>query len=89
MIVITHIRLSQNNGGHEHITHVWWKNTTTGQTGDMSKSDMVNWLNQGNHIYVTDGHKTSEVGVVNASPPYLRTHADGYWNDNLLALPRL
>ena len=28
------------------------------------------------------------VGVVDANPPYIRTHADGVWTDNLLALPR-
>jgi hypothetical protein len=27
------------------------------------------------------------IGVVDATPPYLRTHADGVWNDNLLAQP--
>ena len=32
--------------------------------------------------------RRAEVGVVNGSyGKYLRTHADGYWNDNLLALP--
>ena len=31
---------------------------------------------------------TVKVGVVDATPPYLRTHADGVWTDNLLALPR-
>lgn len=43
-----------------------------------------------NTFYVLDSKtgKRSEVGVVypEGRAPYLRTHADGYWNDNLLAL---
>jgi len=32
--------------------------------------------------------RRAEVGVVNGPyGKYLRTHANGYWNDNLLALP--
>jgi hypothetical protein len=42
-------------------------------------------------FYLLDaqGHR-SEVGVVDPGSGrdrYVRTHADGYWNDNLLALP--
>ncbi|WP_375166828.1 DUF3892 domain-containing protein [Bradyrhizobium sp. CCGB20] len=34
------------------------------------------------------GGKRAEVGVVDGSNgKYVRTHADGYYNDNLLALP--
>jgi hypothetical protein len=37
---------------------------------------------------VTDGKNTVAVLVVDSSPPYLRTYADGKWTDNLLALPK-
>ena len=39
---------------------------------------------------MTDGTREVQVGVVHPQygPPYLRTHADGVWTDNLLALPR-
>lgn len=40
---------------------------------------MVTWIEGGN---------TVRVGVVNATPKYIRTYADGTWTDNLLALPR-
>jgi hypothetical protein len=37
----------------------------------------------------TRTQKRAEVGVVRPTDgraPFLRTHADGYWNDNLLSL---
>ncbi|HKN29726.1 MAG TPA: DUF3892 domain-containing protein [Roseiarcus sp.] len=45
-----------------------------------------------NTFYVVDPYngKRSEVGVVRplGRPAYLRTYADGDWNDNLLSLDR-
>lgn len=48
--------------------------------------------NKSNTFYVKDSisGKRSEVGVVypgDGRSPFLRTLADGYWNDNLLSLP--
>lgn len=39
--------------------------------------------------YVEGGGWTARVGVVSPDlgQPYLRTYADGYYNDNLLSLP--
>jgi hypothetical protein len=39
---------------------------------------------------VANDGKWVYVGVVMQGPgaPYLRTHAEGVWNDNLLALPK-
>ena len=88
MVFITHIRMSQGGHLHEHITDVRWRDYNKGQSNDCTKQQMVEWLRQGNRAYVTDGVRTVEVGVVNANPPYLRTHADGVPTDNLLALPR-
>lgn len=50
---------------------------------------MVDWIetDQGRAV-VTDGKNTVNVGVVDTTPKYLRTYADGIWTDNLLALPR-
>jgi hypothetical protein len=51
---------------------------------------MVNWIgNKRGDARVRDraGHDV-QVGVAKARPPYIRTHADGIWTDNLLALPR-
>ena len=89
MIYITEIHLV---GGtkHEHIANVRWQNPGGGQTQEASTAGMVAWLKEGGDhaARVRDGSTSVLVGVVNASPPYLRTHADGVWTDNLLALPR-
>lgn len=87
MIHITHVRIAGENQ-HEHISHVKWRNSSTNATGEMTRADMVDWINKGNAVYVTDGTNTVSVGVVKANPSYLRTYADGKWTDNLLALPR-
>ena len=83
---ITHIRLSPPNANdHEHITHVRWEQP--GKTGDLTRQEMVEFIKRGNRVWV-HGSPDAEVGVVDGNPPYLRTHADGYWNNNLLSLPR-
>lgn len=50
---------------------------------------MVEFIKNKNGIVkVKDGSSDVDVGVVEASPPYIRTYADGKWTNNLLALPR-
>jgi hypothetical protein len=49
---------------------------------------MVDWIKaKDGDARAADGVDAVKVGVVNADPPYIRTHADGKWTDNLLALP--
>jgi Protein of unknown function (DUF3892) len=90
-IRITHIR--QAGGiGHEHITDLWWINPASGQTGDNTRAQIVSWIeDKHGKAYVEDelGNR-ADVAVVTPEhgPKYLRTHADGRWTDNLLALPR-
>lgn len=77
-----------HNGNHEHITHVGnpagnWK---------WPVADVIRSINsKSNTFYVLDPktNKRAEVGVVRPEnhAPYIRTYADGYWNDNLLSLP--
>lgn len=71
---------------HEHIALVKWRNGQ--ESGQSTRAQMVEYINQGNKAYVTDGTNTVAVGVVGATPPYIRTYTDGKWTDNLLALPR-
>jgi hypothetical protein len=73
--------------GHEHIARVRWINPETNATGENSRSEMVDWINNGGKAFVVDGGRNVAVGVVDASPPYIRTYADGVWTNNLLALP--
>jgi len=77
------------NGSHEHITHVGnpsggWK----WPVADVIKSIEA----KTNTFYVLDVYtgKRAEVGVIYPQnhAPYLRTYADGNWNDNLLSLPQ-
>jgi hypothetical protein len=72
---------------HEHITHVGnpaagWKWTREKVIASVEAKT--------NTFFVVDPYngKRSEVGVVRPTghDPYLRTHADGDWNDNLLSL---
>jgi len=88
MVRITAIHLV---GGqqHEHIASVRWIDLSDNTTGESTRETMVDWIeNKGGKAVVTDGTNTVAVGVVNATPKYIRTHADGKWTDNLLALPR-
>lgn len=88
MVYITAIHLVGGQG-HEHIASVRWRNPADQQTGQNSRAEMVDWIdNKNGDARVTDGRTEVRVGVIHAQPPYLRTHADGKWTDNLLALPR-
>lgn len=84
---ITHIRKKDRTSSHEHITHAgnppnWF----------WTREEIIKSIdNKTNTFFVLDSKtgKRSDVGVVRPtySSPYLRTHADGVWNDNLLSLP--
>lgn len=72
---------------HEHITHLGnpaagWKWTRDQVIASIEANT--------NTFYVVDPHngKRSDVGVVRPAgrPAYVRTYADGDWNDNLLSL---
>jgi hypothetical protein len=85
-VQITCITKSHNNGSHEHITCVGnpsvpWKCPTAQVIESIDRKT--------NTFFVQDPHtrKRADVGVVRppGSPAYLRTYADGLWNDNLLA----
>jgi len=84
---ITHIRKPDRQNAHEHITHVG--NPAAGWF--WQRELVITSINaKTNTFYVLESGRRSEVGVVNPNDgrsPFLRTHADGYWNDNLLALP--
>lgn len=87
MVYVTAIHL---DGGvqHQHIAAVKWRNPQTAAIGASTRAEMVTFIRaKGGQVYVTDGSNTIPVGVVDASPPFIRTYADGKWTDNLLALP--
>ena len=84
---ITCVTKPNRSSTHEHITHIGniagkWKITRESAVQRIdSKTDSFYTIDS------TTG-KRVEIGVVRETGklPYLRTHADGKWNDNLLAL---
>jgi hypothetical protein len=86
-VKVTCITKPHPQSPHEHITHLGnpaarWKWT---------REDVIRSIDAGtNTFFVLDPNngKRSEVGVVRPTgrDPYVRTHADGDWNDNLLSL---
>ena len=86
---VTCIEKPHPESRHEHITHVGnplvgWK---------WPRERVIASIDAGeNTFFVIDPYngKRSEVAVVRPSgrAPYLRTLADGDWNDNLLSLDR-
>lgn len=89
-IRITAVRLTGGNS-HEHITNLWWVNPATGESGSNTRAEIVSWIdNQNGHAFVDAAGRRVDVLVV--TPPsgskFLRTFADGVWQNNLLALPR-
>lgn len=86
-VEVTCITKPHPQSPHEHITHlgnprVPWKWTR--------EQVIVSIEARSNSFYVIDPHngKRADVGVVKPTgrAPYVRTHADGDWNDNLLSL---
>jgi hypothetical protein len=74
---------------HEHIESMQWINPQTQATGESTRQGMVHFLTQSpGQAFVSDGVRNVTVGVVDATPKYVRTYADGVWTDNLLSLPR-
>ena len=89
MVLITNVHMSPPGRGHEHIAEVAWRNPDDGKTGQSTVAEMVAFIeNKNGKAAVTDGRNTADVGVVDATPKHIRSHADGVWTDNLLSLPR-
>jgi len=87
---ITHVRFSTTTKTHETITHYKWTSLQDDSTGSSPKPSMVEWIDKlGGQAVVGAGSAQVAVGVVHPTygQPFLRTHADGTWNNNLLSLP--
>lgn len=83
---VTCINKPNRNSTHEHITHIGnvlnnWR---------MTREDAISRIDAKKDSFYTLDRlgKRANVSVVRPSSglPYLRTYADGVWNDNLLAL---
>jgi Protein of unknown function (DUF3892) len=89
VLFITAVRLSGGDA-ERHIASVRWLNAATGVSKTSSVASMVKWLEQGHRAYVGGDTGRADVRVVRPAEraPYLRSQANGQWNDNLLRLPR-
>lgn len=86
--LITCINKVNRQSSHEHITHIGNNEAGWRRTREVA----ITKIESKQEAYYTIDKVTGRrayVGVVReqGKQPYLRTHADGKWNDNLLAQP--
>ena len=77
------INKQPRNNPHEGITHL-------GGTGwRWTRQQVIDSINAGTNTFFTyEDRNRADVGVVHGpNGDYVRTHANGQWTDNLLALP--
>ncbi len=86
-IEITHVRYGSTPKTEQAISHYKWRGNESSETGSSDKPTLVEWVEDGGSAHVGSGATRVDVAVVNASPKYLRTHADGTWTNNLTSLP--
>jgi hypothetical protein len=85
---VTCIHKPHHNSPHEHITHIG----NTANDWCLTREAAIRRIDSKQDAFYTVDSRTGKkmyVGVVRPAgrAPYLRTHADGEWNDNLLAQP--
>ncbi len=77
---------------HEHIAKMIWADPDLiSDKYESTRAQIVTFVvNNPGKAYVYDAPTETRVmvEVVKANPPYVRTHRDGEWQDNLLNLPR-
>jgi hypothetical protein len=85
-VVVTCINKEPRDNPHEGITHLGGPG---GSGWKWTRQQVIESINAKSNTFHTQvGGKRAYIGVVQGPHgPYLRTHADGQWNDNLLALP--
>jgi hypothetical protein len=81
---VTCINKPQRDGSVEAITHLG------GAGWRLTREQVVARIDARRHVFYTlVGGRRAELGVrvSVAGTRYVQTHADGHWNNNLLALP--
>lgn len=88
-VEITHVRFGSTVKSEATIVSYQWRNNATGDAGSSDKPTMVDWVDGGGSAHVSSGGNQVPVGAIHPEQgqPYLRTHADGKWTNNLLSLP--
>ena len=89
-VQVTCITKPHPQSSHEHITHLGGPGGPGGPWKWTRDQVIASIDARTNTFYVIDPYngKRSDVGVVRVpgKAPYVRTHADGDWNNNLLSL---
>lgn len=82
-VQVTCINKQPRNNTHEGITHLG------GTTWKWTRDQVVRSIeDKSNTFFTLVNGSRADVGVVNGpNGKYVRTYANGVWNDNLLALP--
>lgn len=82
-VQVTCINKQPRNNPHEGITHLG------GKTWRWTREQVIESIkSKTNTFYTFVQNKRADIGVVEGpNGEYVRTYADGKWNDNLLALP--
>jgi hypothetical protein len=82
-VQVTCINKQPRNDPYEGITHLG------GATWHWTRQQVIDSIEaKTNTFYTLVANNRGDIGVVNGpNGKYLRTYADGKWNDNLLALP--
>jgi hypothetical protein len=83
---VTCITKPNRESRHEHITHIG----NIEQGWKLTRETAISRIEANQEAYYTVDNQTGKrvyIGVVRQAgkSPYLQTHADGKWNDNLLA----
>jgi hypothetical protein len=82
-VQVTCINKQPRNDPHEGITHLG------GSAWKWPRAEVIQSIrNKTNTFFTRVNGKRADVAIVEGqNGAYVRTHADGQWNDNLLALP--
>jgi hypothetical protein len=80
---VTCIKKQPRQDPHEGITHLG------GATWQWTRQEVIDSIEaKTNTFYTLVNGNRGDIGVVNGpNGKYVRTYADGKWNDNLLSLP--
>lgn len=90
-IQVIAIRMNRPGTHPQHISQVKCVDRLDAAVGVWTVAEVVSFLDSpqpGLADCVSNGGLLTEVEVVHASPPYIRSKADGSTTDNLLSLPR-
>lgn len=75
-----------------HITHLKWENPNTGKTGQSTKQEIVDWIDEKNGSAAVRNPYGANAPVHTVhpaiGPDFVQTKADNTTTDNLLSLPR-